>query len=224
MGTNFRYKIETIQTNNNYMFDIYVIVEYKSETLRFNTGIRCSQDEYINYLQNCCQTDAFLYSYDRKFKFNRDWIDIVLYHTYIQSINEPDKDYLQISKNKILNDVVLLREGDTFTNYFEGYLFHKYVVFDEDDVEDLYDPTYEEYMLNHRLLDCLMDYQIENYTILQKENYNIKLLYKKIKKYKTEYLEFNLEKEFKELLEWTYDLGECLIDDIDYYLIMDNKI
>ena len=224
MGTYFKYKIETIKVDCGLFYETHIKVKYRQCSLKFYSGLFCNDNTYFDCNQEFYRIYPSLYPSDRCYRFKKDWIELRMYNIYIQSLVEPDKDYIEISKNTIINDIELLYSETSFIFNYRLFLFHKFRYLIDDNTKNNKVSKYNEFMLFHRLLDCLIDYQIENETILAKVDYDLELLYIKIRNYKTSYFELNLEEEFKDFVDWTNYTGKCLLDKKDYDLIMDNKI
>ncbi len=224
MGTNFKYKIKSIEVDCGLYYETHIKVKYRKSSLKFYSGLYCLDTTYFDYNQEFYRIYPSLYPLDRCYRFKKEWIEMQMYHIYIQSLVEPDKDYLEISKNTIINDIELLNGEDSFIYNLGLYISIKFRFLIGDKYKDVKKSIYNDFMLYHRLLDCLIDYQIEYETILVKGNYDLELLYLKIRNYKTSYFELNLEKEFKTFVDWTNRNGNFLFDKKDYELIRDNKI
>lgn len=228
MNNSFKYNIETYQ-NLDLDIETHISCEYNGESLSFNTGVECNPTCYSHYKQDLYKLDSyffmiFRYVSEKHYKFKMDWIELTLYNLYIQSLVEPEKDYLKITKMHILDDMNNLEELSSFNCLFRAFLFEKYGDFFTDEDNDLIDPTYEEYSRYHRLFDCFVKYQLENNQLLLKNQYDLRLLFSYISNYLIYCYKFDLTKEFKEFIEWSIDNKLELLSKKDNRLVLNDKV
>lgn len=215
MNHKFTYKIETLATDSVKRFETHVMINHLGNTSSFYSGLYCRPDTYTNINRNSFSLDPVHYGFQKCFWFAHKWIEILLYDFYIQSLLDPNTELLKIVEQTITKDIEHLNKFNSFNHCYEAFLLDKFRNLDDED------PIYADYAPYHRLLDCMLDYQLRSRAILTKNSNNKAKFFKSIKQYSLQEYRFNLAEELKIFLTWTVQNNIALIDQHDPKWILD---
>lgn len=216
MNYKFKYNIETLATHSIRRFETHVEIEHLGKSTSFFSGLFCSPDTYTNINRNTFSLDPIHYGFEKCYWFATNWIEIIIYDFYIQSLLDPYKDQLYSAEKKIKDDIQTLEKSRSFNYSFMFFLLDKF----RTHLDQV--PTYDMYASYHRLLDCMLDYQLKSRSLLTKDSSNKSDFFRSVKKYKIQNYIFKLEPELKDFINWSYENDLELFDEQDYIWSLDS--
>lgn len=214
MNHKFTYKIETLVTDNVKRLETHVSIDHFGKSTRFYSGLYCNPETHINFERHSYSIDPVHYGFQKCYWFARNWIEIILYDCYVGLLIEPNTNYMKSLKDKIEEDIKCLKKFNSFNYAIQAFLLDKFRHID-------YVPSYKEYEPFHRLLDCMLDFQLKHRIILTKESSIKYKFFDSIKEYPLREYVFNLTKELKSFLKWSIENNIALIDEYDARWVLD---
>lgn len=215
MDNKFSYSIETRATTSLKRFEVYVNIKYRGKSTSFYTGLFCNPRTYSNVNSNTFSLDPVHYGFDQCYSYAYNWIDMVLYDYHIQSLLDPNTELLKAAEQDIKNDMERLSKFQSFNHSIQVFLLDRFRNLDDEE------PKYYEYESYHRLLDCMLDFQLRSRSILTSKSNNKIEFFESIKDYKIQGYRFKLKEELKIFLTWTVENNIALIDEQDPKWILD---
>lgn len=216
MKTTFTYKIETLATESMKRFETHIKIEHLGKSTSFFSGLYCNPDTYTNINRNSFSLDPVHYGFQKCYWFAQKWIEILLYEYYIESLLNPENSLINKAQNRISDDIKLLGEFKSFDYSLVAFLLDNFRNLDEDE------PKYYEYASFHRLLDCMLDYQLRSRVILTNKSENKVKFFESIEEYKIQGYRFKLTSELIVFLTWSIENNLELIDERCYSWMIDN--
>jgi|GEM_PF-4388699 len=217
MNHKFTYKIETLATENLKRFETHIKITHLGNSNSFYSGLFCNPHTYTNINRNTFSLDPVLYGLQKCYWFAHKWIELSLYGFYIQSLLDPNTTLLKVAEHVITRDIEDLNKYHSFNHCYNEFLFDEFRYLDDEDEE----PKYYEYASYHRLLDCMLDYQLRSSVILTNKSKDKVKFFESIKDYKIPGFRFRLKEELKVFLKWSVENNISLIDEQDPKWILD---
>ncbi|MDC1069039.1 hypothetical protein OAQ99_07760 [Candidatus Kapabacteria bacterium] len=219
----FKYKIvqfasDRLDQMGNPYIETHVQIKEFNETQTFWTGIKTDYKTFTNYNRGVYPLEPFEYIHQKNYKFQHEWINIVLYNHYIKHLIGPDSRLIEAIEREVIDSVKLLNGFSSFNHCLMGFMLD-YERPDWDDDFDDNKPRYAEYAPYHRLLDLFIQFQFETQALLTKDSNNKKQLLEKIQKSK--YLGEDLLPYFQNFLKWCVNSKINLLTEKDYDWVME---
>jgi len=209
MDDKFSYKVETRATTSLKRFEVYANIKYRGKSTNFYTGLFGTPRTYSNVNSNSFSLDPVHYGFDKCYSFAYNWIDMVLYDYHIQSLLNPNTELLKAAELDIKNDMERLSKFESFNHSLQVFLLDRFRSLEDEE------PKYHKYASYHRLLDCMLDFQLRSRSILTSKSNNKIEFFESIKEYHIQSYRFNLKEELKTFLTWTVENNIALIDEQD---------
>ena len=216
MKKNFTFKIENFTTQEPGRIETHITIKEDGDELSFFSGLHTNNRCYINYTKDLFSTDSVKYSFDRNYKFKHTWLEIILYDCYLSKLTNPEEKMMYKAEKQIKADTKKLNGFESFNFAMEVFLLDKFCDFNDDPTLDIYDPTYDEYYRYHRLLDCFIEFQLQQRELLMKDAVNKVNLIPKIEDYQHGPNFFNLVDEYKEFINWALESNIELFNEKDH--------
>lgn len=222
MSNTLRYKIFNVK-NINGEIETHVEIEIKDLKINFNSGLITSQAKFDNYKNGIFSLDILGYLFQENYLFQLDWIEFLLNKLQIKSIVASNDVKLHLVENIIYNDIKYIKSSDSINYNLSNFLLNKYNIYIGNEL-DPSNPNYEEYTNYYHLMVCINRFQIENQLLIKKGNFDARLLNHNVNFYYSPNRTTNLQKYFKEFVDWSWENKHNLFSKRDINLIAKNKI
>lgn len=209
------YKIIDSVNKKASTIDTYIMFDYLGRTKTIYSGISTYDDIHKIFKSGQMVLDIQNYLIAEKYWFIREWIKLVLYRTSIESIGYPNKDWPRRAIKKIVKDLLIIKEPSSFISGFYWFAHEKYIM---DPMIYNYN-NIGNYIYLYKLFRGLLIYQLVNYSLLHKHNYNLNNLIAFLSDYENE----DLSDSFRFFIEYDF-ITKDILNDQDYRKLLRDEL